>query len=98
MRPYMHGDFKEPREFVRLLEKHGIRIKVEDLEKFEREGWLQPAFRLVLPERQRRGDLCLGLDTIQQFYADGHIELPQVGDFEPWSNFKSEPALSKKLA
>ncbi len=96
MRPYMHGDFEQPHGFVRLLEKHGIRIREEDLESFEREGWLQPAFRLVLPEQQRRGDLYYGLDAIQEFYAAGHIELPQVGDFEPWSNFKSEPKSLKR--
>ena len=89
-RPYMLHGFDNVDRFVRLLKKNGIRIRERDLEEYEREGWLQPAFRLVLPEDLREGSLYLGMDTIQRFYADGHVELPQEGDYEPWSSFKSD--------
>ena len=66
----LHG-FENTDGFIQLLGKHEIRIWKNDLEEYEREGWLQPAFRLVLPEDQRQGDvdLYLGTDAIQQYYA-----------------------------
>ena len=97
MRPYMLHGFKGANEFIQLLKKHGILIRENNLEEYEREGWLQPAFRLVLPEDQRRGDvdLYLGMDIIQQYYAAGHVEIPQEGDYEPYSRFKAEPGSTK---
>ena len=98
MRPYMLHGFESADGFIQLLRKHEIRIWEEDLEEYEREGWLQPAFRLVLPEDQRQGDvdLYLGTDAIQQYYAAGHVEVPQEGDYEPWSGFKAEPGSTKR--
>ncbi len=98
MRPYMLHGFENTNGFIQLLEKHEIRIWKNDLEEYEREGWLQPAFRLVLPEDQRQGDvdLYLGTDAIQQYYAAGHVEFPQEGDYEPWSRFKAEPRSTKR--
>ena len=96
MRPYMLYGFQSADEFIRLLKKHKIMILEEDLEGYEREGWLQPAFRLVLPEDQRRGGLYLGTDAIQQYYKAEHVELPREGDYEPWSRFKAEPKSLKR--
>ena len=49
-RPYMLHGFDNVDQFVRRLEKHGITVRKRNLEEYECEGWLQPAFRLVLPE------------------------------------------------
>ena len=98
MRPYMLHGFKSADEFIQLLRKHEISIWENELEEYEREGWLQPAFRLVFPEYQRQGDvdLYLGTDAIQQYYAAGHVEIPQEGDYEPWSRFKAGPKSTKR--
>lgn len=98
MRPYMLHGFKSVDEFIHLLKKHEISIWKNELEEYEREGWLQPAFRLVFPEYQRQGDvdLYLGTDAIQQYYAAGHVEIPQEGDYEPWSRFKAGPGSTKR--
>ena len=97
---YMRQGFDMADEFVLRLKKHGISARERDLEEYEREGWLQPAFRLVLPEDLRQGSFYLGMDAIQQFYAKGHVEIPQEGDYEPWSSFKTGPntaELDRKL-
>ena len=96
----MRQGFDMADEFVLRLQKHGISARERDLEEYEREGWLQPAFRLVLPEDLRQGSFYLGMDAIQQFYAKGHVEIPQEGDYEPWSSFKTGPntaELDRKL-
>lgn len=96
--PYMLHGFKSTDEFIHMLGKHEISIWEKDLEGYEREGWLQPAFRLVFPEDQRQSDvdLYLGTDAIQQYYAAGHVEIPQEGDHEPWSRFKAGPRSTKR--
>lgn len=93
----LHG-FESMGGFIQLLRKHEIGIRENDLEEYEHEGWLQPAFRLVLPEDQLQDDvdLYLGMDTIQQYYVAGHVEVPQEGDYEPWSRFKAEPRSTKR--
>ena len=58
-RPYMLHGFDNVDQFVRRLEKHGITVRKRNLEEYECEGWLQPAFRLVLPEELLQGGLNL---------------------------------------
>ena len=86
----LHG-FDNVDQFVRRLEKHGIAVRKRNLEEYEREGWLQPAFRLVLPEELLQGGLDLGMDVILQFYAEGYVEIPRDGDYEAWDSFKADP-------
>ena len=76
--------------FVRFLKKHGISINEKTLEKYESEGWIQPAFRLVIPEQLQSGTLFLANDNIRKFHKDRLTELPKAGDYEPWSNFKAD--------
>lgn len=87
---FTQGEFFQPREFVKFLEKHDIRIMVDQLERFEREGWLQPAFRINLTEKLQKKGLMLGIDGIKAFYKDGFIEFPKKGGYQPWSNFKHD--------
>ena len=90
-RSYMLHGFENVDQFVRRLEKHWIPVRKRNLEEYEREGWLQPAFRLVLPEELLQGGLNLGMDVILQFYAEGYVEIPRDGDYEPWDSFKADP-------
>ena len=90
-RPHMLYGFEDVDQFVRRLKRHGIRIRKRYLEECEREGWLRPAFRLVLPEDLRQDGLCLGMDAIRRFHAKGCVEIPQSGDYEPWDSFKANP-------
>lgn len=87
---FTQGEFFEPRNFVRFLEKHDIRIREETLERFEKEGWLQPAFRINLPPELQKGTLMLGTENMKAFYKDGFMEFPKKGDYQPWSNFKHD--------
>ena len=90
-RSYMLHGFENVDQFVRRLEKHWIPVRKRNLEEYEREGWLQPAFRLVLPEELLQGGLNLGMDVILQFYAEGYVEIPRKGDYESWDSFKADP-------
>ena len=90
-RPYMLHGFDDVDQFVRRLKKHGIAVMKRNLEEYEREGWLQPAFRLVLPEELLQGGLDLGMDVILQLYAEGYVEIPRDGDYEAWDSFKADP-------
>ena len=87
---FVQGSFLKPRGFVKLLEKHGIKINEKTLEKYESEGWVRPAFRIIIPKRLQNGGLSLGNDAIKEFYKDKLIEFPKNGDYEPWSNFKAD--------
>ena len=89
-RRFVQGDFLRPRGFVKLLEKHGIKINEKTLEKYESEGWVRPVFRIIIPKRLQNGVLYLGNDAIKEFYKDKLIEFPKNGDYEPWSNFKAD--------
>ena len=87
---FVQGDFLESRGFVKLLEKHGVKINEKTLEKYESEGWIRPAFRIVIPKRLQNKTLYLGNDGIKDFHKDKLIEFPKDGDYEPWSNFKAD--------
>src|SRR5437867_3039983 len=79
----------EPREFIRFLGEHGIRIRDQDLESFEKDGLLQPIFRFRVPKRIRKkllhvsplgqidkiGFLML-LEEPYRFQAFGRISTP----------------------
>lgn len=87
---FTQGEFFEPRDFVKFLEKHDIRIREEQLERFEKEGWLLPAFRINLTEELQKSGLMLGNEGIKSFYKDGLVEFPKKGDYQPWDNFKHD--------
>ena len=87
--PLMLHGFMGESDFTRMLEQHRLVGSLSDaLETFEREGWLQPAFRhhrKILPDGLT---LLLNPHNMQQFYRDGEIEFPQAGDYKPWNSFK----------
>lgn len=87
---FLQGNFLDPKGFVSFLKEHEIRIDEKILERYESEGWLQPIFRITIPERLQKGGLILGNDGIKAFYKDGLIEFPKKGEYEPWSNFKHD--------
>jgi len=87
---FTQGKFLDPQEFLKFLEKHNIRIRMEQLERFEREGWLRPAFRINLTNELQKKGLMLGVEGIKAFYKSGFIEFPKKDDYKPWSNFKHD--------
>ena len=87
---FLQGEFLAPMAFVGFLKKHGIRIDEKILEKYESEGWIQPAFRIVIPRQLQNGTLLLANENIRELYKDGLIELPKVRDYEPWRNFRAD--------
>ena len=60
------------------------------LEKFEKEGWLQPLFRLVLTKKLQKSGLMLDIDGLKDFHRKGMMEFPKRGDYELWNNFKHD--------
>lgn len=87
---FTQGIFLESNKFIKFLDKHGIQISKEELERFEKEGWLLPALRIVLTEELQKQTLSTGIQGIKQFYTDGMIEFPQGKKYEPWKNFVSD--------
>ena len=71
---FLQGEFLSPMRFVRFLKKHGISIDEKTLEKYESEGWIQPAFRLVIPEQLQSGTLFLANDNIRKLRKDRLIQ------------------------
>ena len=60
-----------------------------DLEAYEHEKWMQPAFRLVNVEDASVGTYYRPED-MRTLYDNGFIEVPEYGDYEPWSNFEPD--------
>lgn len=87
---FTQGTFLDHKTFIRFLETHNIRIKVDTLERFEKEGWLQPVFRLVITPQLQRSGLNLNVDGLKAFYNDGLMEFPKKNDYESWSNYKHD--------
>ncbi len=82
----VHG-FMGESDFTRMLVQHRLVGSLDKtLEIFEREGWLQPAFRHNR-EIPPNGHSSLP-HNLQQFYRHGRIEFPQAGDYKPWNSFK----------
>ena len=86
---FPQGTFLNPKEFVKFLKRHGIIVTEKNLEEYEREGWLQPAFRIVVHKQLQNGLLRTANDNIKRLYRSGSIELPKRGDYEPWDNFRA---------
>ena len=87
---FTQGEFLDHKKFIEFLDKHDIKINEGMLESFEREGWLQPVFRLVLTEELQKSALILGIDGFKVLFKDGLMEFPKKGDYEPWNNFKRD--------
>ena len=87
---FTQDTFLESNKFIKFLDKHGIRISKVELERFEKEGWLQPALRIVLTRELQKQTLYTGIQGIKKFYKDGMIEFPQKKNYEPWKNFASD--------
>ena len=82
--------FLDHKQFIKFLKEHDIDLKEKTLERYEKEGWLQPVFRIVLTKKLQKSSLYLGIEGIKSFYKQGLIEFPRKGDYEPWSNFKHD--------
>lgn len=87
---FTQGDFLEPRQFIKFLKEHKIDITEKTLERYEKEGWLPPVFRIIISDQLQKSTLFLGIEGIKAFHKDGFIEFPKKGDYEPWSNFKHD--------
>ena len=93
---FPQGTFLNPKEFVKFLKRHGIIVTEKNLEEYEREGWLQPAFRIVVHKQLQNGLLRTANDNIKRLYRNGSIELPKCGDYEPWDNFRANYKKGKR--
>lgn len=87
---FAQNRFLDPKEFVKFLKEHDIDVNVQRLEKFEKEGWLRPAFRLVFTKELQESSLTLDLQMLNTFYRAKLMEFPREGDYEPWANFKPD--------
>ena len=78
------------RNFAEFLQMRDIQVSEQGLEVLDREGLLRPLFRLKRARREdgRPGSLALWQGSYQSYLDAGLIELPQPGDFRPWSEFK----------
>ena len=83
---FVQNNFLSAKKFIEFLRKHQIIIYERDLEVYEREKWIQPAFRLINIE-QATVETYYRPEDINVLYNDGFIEFPRFGDYEPWSNF-----------
>lgn len=87
---FAQNTFLNPEKFSKLLKNHDIDISVRRLEKFEKEGWLRPAFRIVLTKELQK-ESSLMIDTqLDVCYKEGLMEFPREGDYEPWDDFKRD--------
>ena len=87
---FFQNTFHNPEQFISFLKEHKINIDKRMLEKWEKEGWLRPAFRVVLTEelqKLRHVSINMNLDICQK---DGLIEFPREGDYEPWDSFRHD--------
>ena len=66
----------------------------KDLEAYEREKWMQPAFRLANIEQALVGTYYRPED-MKKLYDAGFVEFPEYGDYEPWSNFEPDHSSGK---
>ncbi|HXG13553.1 MAG TPA: TOPRIM nucleotidyl transferase/hydrolase domain-containing protein [Candidatus Nitrosotenuis sp.] len=93
---FTQGKFMQPRDFVKFLKDHGFDVDERTLERYEKEGWMQPVLRLIIPEENRDKGLILGIEGIKAFYKDKFVEFPKKGDYEPWSNFHEKDKFHDK--
>ncbi len=80
----------QPKDFVKFLKQYEFKLKVETLEKFEQEGWLQPIFRVNLTKQIQKSNLIFDADGIKRFYKHGFIEFPKNNDYKEWKEFKHD--------
>jgi hypothetical protein len=88
--PFGQYEILDSREFAEFLQVRDILVTEEDLETFEREGLFHPLLRLRRPRREdgTLGGLFRSQDSYESYLDAGLIELPEPGDFRPWSEFK----------
>ncbi len=72
---YVENPPLDMKNFIRYCEKRGIKITEDKLEKFEKEGWFYPLFR-VKDFKNKPHDIFLSLDFNYQFHNDFQCRQP----------------------
>ena len=86
---FLQHNFLNTTQFSKFVHDNRIQIAERTLEDYEREKWMQPAFRLVNIEEASVGTYYRPED-LKKLYDGGFVEFPEYGDYEPWSNFESD--------
>lgn len=87
---FAQNTFLNPKKFIKFLKDHDIDIDIRRLEKFEKEGWLRPAFRIVLTKELQKTSFLEINTQLDACYKEGLMEFPKKGDYESWANFKHD--------
>lgn len=78
--------------FRRFLDSRGIYVRTENLEQFEKEGFLFPVLRLYRPKSQIPGRIYEGVSTdaysLKSYKDGGFLEYPSFDNFREWSSYK----------
>lgn len=82
------------RRFERFLEARGLRVTQEDLEHFEKIGFLYPILRLKRPKiiekngKQRYAGISEDAYMFRKYLEKGMLEFPSSTNFRPWEEYK----------
>ena len=100
---YVENPPLDMKNFIRYCEKRGIKITEDKLEKFEKEGWFYPLFR-VKDFKNKPHDIFLSLDFNYQFHNDftkllneNYIYLPQNEEFIEFAKFFDKNDRKRKI-
>lgn len=78
--------------FRRFLESRGIIVRTENLEHFEKEGFLLPVLRLHRPKSGDPGQKYSGVSTdafsLKSYKDGGYVEFPSRETFREWDSYK----------
>lgn len=79
-------------DFRRFLDSRGINIRTENLEHFEKEGFLLPVIRLNRPKSDGPGQKYSGVSTdafsIKGYIDGGYVEFPTRDNFREWDSYR----------
>lgn len=83
------------RRFERFLEARDIWVTVEDLEHFEKIGFLYPILRLHRPKvSDNSGRKYAGISEnpyeLKEYLKQGFIEYPTPENFRPWKEYRDD--------
>ena len=84
---FFQSNFQEPKTFIDFLNKHDIRISIEELEMYEKIGLIQPIFRLDVSNLEQN-NIIQDSKYFKKCFTMGLVEFPKKGDYKPWTDFK----------
>jgi hypothetical protein len=82
-------------KFVRYLRSRDIRINEEELEYFEKEGFIYPVLRLKRPvikegHKASYGSVMTSTFYLKEYLKDNLLEFPNSSNFRPWREYRDE--------